>query len=83
MQPERSPIQHQLREARLGFQRASAQGAATDSADNNTLVADLSTGLHPIGLSRLTALVEAAGFGDPAPVYQALDVEGFLLQRRD
>jgi len=83
MQPDRSPIQHQLREARLGFQRASAQGAATDSADNNTLVADLSTGLHPIGLSRLTALVEAAGFGDPAPVYQALDVEGFLLQRRD
>jgi len=97
MQPERSPIQHQLREARLGFQRASAglsapvaeehpvsaKGAATDSADNNTQVADLSTGLHPIGLSRLTALVEAAGFGDPAPVYQALDVEGFLLQRRD
>jgi len=83
MQPERSPIQHQLREARLGFQRASEQGAATDSADNNILVADLSTGLHPIGLSRLTALVEAAGFGDPAPVYQALDVEGFLLQRRD
>jgi tRNA (cmo5U34)-methyltransferase len=97
MQPERSPIQHQLREARLGFQRASAglnapaaaeqtvsaKGEATDSADNNTLVADLSTGLHPIGLSRLTALVEAAGFGDPAPVYQALDVEGFLLQRRD
>jgi tRNA (cmo5U34)-methyltransferase len=46
-------------------------------------VADLTSGLHPIGLSRLTALVEAAGFGDPAPVYQALDVEGFLLQRRD
>jgi tRNA (cmo5U34)-methyltransferase len=97
MQPERSPIQQQLREARLGFQRAS--GLATDAttvvdrealsipgadpAARVALIADLTTGLHPIGLSRLTALVEAAGFGDPAPVYQALDVEGFLLQRRD
>ena len=96
MQPERSPIQQQLLEARLGFQQAS--GLATDAtvvdrellpipgadpAARVALVADLTTGLHPIGLSRLTALVEAAGFGDPAPVYQALDVEGFLLQRRD
>ena len=96
MQPERSPIQHQLQEARRGFQRASGldsatavedrgnpQAGATDGGGNHALVADLTTGLHPIGLSRLTALVEAAGFGDPAPVYQALDVEGFLLQRRD
>ena len=96
MQPERSPIQQQLREARLGFQKASGfdtasaaadqgipQTATTDRAGNDALMGDLSTGLHPIGLSRLTALVEAAGFGDPAPVYQALDVEGFLLQRRD
>ena len=37
--------------------------------------------LHPIGLSRLSALVEAAGFSDPAPVFQALDFQGFLLQR--
>jgi tRNA (cmo5U34)-methyltransferase len=44
-------------------------------------VAALTEGLHPIGLSRLTALVAAAGFLDPAPVFQALDVEGFLLQR--
>ena len=95
MQPERSPIQQQLREARLGFQRASGlDGADTenqaaqratpaDATGRGSLVAELTTGLHPIGLSRLTALVEAAGFGDPAPVYQALDVEGFLLQRRD
>ena len=96
MQPERSPIQQQLREARLGFQKASGfdsasaaedqgipQTATTDRAGNDGLMGDLSIGLHPIGLSRLTALVEAAGFGDPAPVYQALDVEGFLLQRRD
>lgn len=96
MQPERSPIQQQLREARLGFQQASGLAANATVVDRGTLpipgvdpaakvalIADLSTGLHPIGLSRLTALVEAAGFGDPAPVYQALDVEGFLLQRRD
>lgn len=96
MQPERSPIQQQLREARIGFQRASGLAADATVVDQGTLpipgvdpaakvalIADLTTGLHPIGLSRLTALVEAAGFGDPAPVYQALDVEGFLLQRRD
>jgi tRNA (cmo5U34)-methyltransferase len=96
MQPERSPIQQQLREARLGFQRASCLAADATVVDRGTLpipgvdpvakaslIADLTTGLHPIGLSRLTALVEAAGFGDPAPVFQALDVEGFLLQRRD
>jgi tRNA (cmo5U34)-methyltransferase len=39
-------------------------------------------GLHPIGLARLTALVNAAGFSDPALIFKALDVEGFLLQRR-
>ena len=96
MQPERSPIQQQLREARLGFQRASGLADDATAEDPGSLpipgadpatrevpVADLTSGLHPIGLSRLTALVEAAGFGDPAPVYQALDVEGFLLQRRD
>jgi tRNA (cmo5U34)-methyltransferase len=96
MQPERSPIQQQLREARLGFQKASGldsasaaddhgtqQTATSDRTGNDALMEGLTTGLHPIGLSRLAALVAAAGFGDPAPVYQALDVEGFLLQRRD
>jgi tRNA (cmo5U34)-methyltransferase len=39
-------------------------------------------GFHPIGNSRLTALVEAAGLSDPAPFFQALDFQGFLLQRR-
>ena len=37
---------------------------------------------HPIGEARLAALAEASGFGDPAPVFKALDFEGFLLQRR-
>jgi tRNA (cmo5U34)-methyltransferase len=45
-------------------------------------LAGLSQGLFPIGTARLTALVNAAGFSDPAPVFKALDVEGFLLQRR-
>ena len=91
MQPERSPLQQQLRQARLGFQRASGLAAAATTAAELTpvpqtvtdqTVTALTTGLYPIGLSRLAALVAAAGFGDPAPVFQALDVEGFLLQRR-
>ncbi|MBM5797477.1 MAG: class I SAM-dependent methyltransferase, partial [Cyanobacteria bacterium K_Offshore_0m_m2_072] len=36
---------------------------------------------HPIGSSRLAALVEAAGLSDPAPIFQALNVQGFLLQK--
>ncbi len=76
MQPERSPLQSQVEQAWQQFQRASGlQGAAE-------ALAALSPRLHPIGLSRLSALVEAAGFGDPAPVFQALDFQGFLLQRR-
>jgi len=41
-----------------------------------------SQGLHPIGLARLTSLVNAAGFGDPARIFQALGFEGFLLQKQ-
>jgi len=76
MRPERSPLQTQVGEAWLRFQRASGlQGAAA-------ALAALSPKLHPIGPARLSALVDAAGFGDPAPVFQALDFQGFLLQRR-
>ena len=75
MQPERSPLQGQVDQAWQLYQRASGlQGAAE-------ALAALSPRLHPIGLSRLSALVEAAGFSDPAPVFQALDFQGFLLQR--
>ena len=76
MAPERSPLQSQVQAAWLGFQRAS--GLATDRAD----LEPLTQGLHPIGEARLTALVNAAGFGDPARVFQALGYEGFLLQRQ-
>lgn len=106
MLPERSPLQRQLQQARLGFQQVSSleltdvpaerpsdrpDGEKHQTADSTDWAATeptdqtikaLTTGLHPIGLSRLTSLVAAAGFGDPAPVFQALDVEGFLLQRR-
>jgi len=84
MKPERSPLQAQIEMARRGFQLAS--GLSTSAGDpgdpTSALVTALTGGLHPIGLTRLTALVNAAGFGDPAPVFQALDFEGFLLQRQ-
>lgn len=79
MAPERSPLQSQVQAAWLGFQRASGlRGLDPDGAD----LEPLTQGLHPIGEARLTALVNAAGFGDPARVFQALGYEGFLLQRR-
>lgn len=81
MRPERSPLEEQLARARLGFQRASGLDAAV-GGDAGRSVEALTRGVHPIGISRLTALLEAAGFGDPAPVFQALDYQGFLLQRR-
>ncbi|MFM7360574.1 MAG: class I SAM-dependent methyltransferase [Cyanobium sp.] len=76
MKPERSPLQAQVEAAWLGFQRASGVRESAEA------LVQLAGGLHPIGLSRLTALVNAAGFSDPASVFQALDVQGFLLQRR-
>lgn len=76
MRPERSPLQAQVERAWQGFQRASGLAGASEA------LASLSPGLHPIGLSRLTSLVNAAGFSDPAAVFQALDFQGFLLQRR-
>jgi len=63
-------LEAQLADAWRGFQQASGLEGASASE-----------GLHPIGLSRLTSLVNAAGFGDPARVFQALGFEGFLLQR--
>ena len=76
MAPERSTLQSQVEAAWMGFQRAS--GLNADPHD----LAPLTQGLHPIGEARLTALVNAAGFGDPARIFQALGYEGFLLQRR-
>ncbi len=79
MAPERSPLQAQVQQAWLGFQRASGLEALAGSADGELTA--LTHGLHPIGVARLTALVNAAGFSDPARVFQALGYEGFLLQR--
>jgi tRNA (cmo5U34)-methyltransferase len=75
MAPERSPLQSQVEAAWLAFQRAS--GLQANALD----LEPLTQGLHPIGEARLTALVNAAGFTDPARVFQALGYEGFLLQR--
>jgi len=75
MAPERSPLQNQVDAAWVQFQSASGI-AASEAA-----VAGLTQGIHPIGTSRLAALVEAAGLSDPAPIFQALNVQGFLLQK--
>ncbi len=76
MAPERSPLQGQVEAALVGFQRASGLTASAED------LVPLTQGLHPIGAARLAALVEAAGFSDPARVFQALGYEGVLLQRR-
>ncbi len=75
MRPAVTPLQAQVGEAWLAFQRASGLTAERSRLE------PLTQGLHPIGEARLTALVNAAGFSDPARVFQALDYEGFLLQR--
>jgi len=75
MRPERSPLTAQVAAAWRCFQRAS--GAEGEAADPTAPI----QGFHPIGIARLTALVEAAGLSDPAPFFQALDFQGFLLQR--
>jgi tRNA (cmo5U34)-methyltransferase len=75
MAPERSPLQQQVDAAWVGFQRASGVTVA------EAAVTGLTQGVHPIGSSRLAALVEAAGFSDPAPIFQALGVQGYLLQK--
>lgn len=76
MRPSLSGLEEQMEAAWLGFQRASGIEATEEE------LAPLTQALHPIGAARFTALVNAAGFGDPARIFQALDVEGFLLQRR-
>lgn len=81
MAPERSPLQAQVQRAWLGFQRASGLEALGGDGGGGGDLTALTHGLHPIGVARLTALVNAAGFSDPARVFQALGYEGFLLQR--
>ena len=79
MQTSLPSLEEQIASAWQMFQRASGLVAGNAVA---TGLSGLSEGLHPIGLARLTSLVNAAGFGDPARVFQALGFEGFLLQRR-
>jgi tRNA (cmo5U34)-methyltransferase len=76
MQTALPSLEEQIAAAWIGFQRASGLEPAGGSG-----LDQLTEGLHPIGLARLTSLVNAAGFGDPARVFQALGFEGFLLQR--
>jgi len=73
MQTSLPSLEPQIDAAWRGFQRASGLDGEQSSPGQ---------ALYPIGLARLTSLVNAAGFGDPARVFQALGFEGFLLQRR-
>jgi len=68
-------LEDQLARAWVGFQRASGLQAPAEQ------LAPLTQGLHPVGMARLTGLVNAAGFSDPARIFQALAFEGFLLQK--
>jgi tRNA (cmo5U34)-methyltransferase len=68
-------LEDQLARAWVGFQRASGLQAPAEQ------LAPLTQGLHPVGMARLTSLVNAAGFSDPARIFQALAFEGFLLQK--
>ncbi|MFN6338242.1 MAG: class I SAM-dependent methyltransferase [Cyanobacteriota bacterium] len=74
-QPERNGLEGQLIAARQMFQRVD-QTATTEATTLEGL-----DPVYPIGLARLTGLLEATGFSDPIPVFRALDYEGFLLQR--
>lgn len=76
MQTSLPSLEGQIDAAWRGFQRAGGLDPGAGSG-----LDQLSESLHPIGLARLTSLVNAAGFGDPARVFQALGFEGFLLQR--
>lgn len=77
MQAERSPLQEQVSRAWHGFQRASGLEDVSGAAG-----AALGDAWHPIGTTRLTSLLNAAGFGDPALIFQALNFAGYLSQRR-
>lgn len=66
------PVEQQFWQALQRFQLSSGLGQSTATA----------AGLHPIGEARRSALLEAAGFSDPVRFYQALQVEGVLVQRR-
>jgi tRNA (cmo5U34)-methyltransferase len=81
MQTSLPSLEGQIAAAWRGFQRASGFESSVEATVEAGLD-HLSEGLHPIGLARLTSLVNAAGFGDPARVFQALGFEGFLLQRQ-
>jgi tRNA (cmo5U34)-methyltransferase len=77
MLPERSPLQEQVAQAWQGFQRASGLEAARGAGGEA-----LGDTWHPIGPARLTALLDGAGFSDPALIFQALNFAGYLVQRR-
>jgi tRNA (cmo5U34)-methyltransferase len=74
MQPERTGMERQLIAARRLFQGLlEGENEAPETQPLGVV--------HPISLTRLAGLLEAAGFTDPVPVFRALDYEGFVVQR--
>ncbi|MFO0015608.1 MAG: class I SAM-dependent methyltransferase [Synechococcaceae cyanobacterium] len=79
MQAERSPLRDQVDRAWQGFQRASGLAGVSAAGAAGAALGDA---WHPIGTPRLSSLLNAAGFGDPALIFQALNFAGYLTQRR-
>lgn len=75
MLPERTGMEKQLIAARERFQ--GCPPGETSGAPARQGMGDV----HPISLARLAGLLEASGFSDAAPVFRALDFEGFVIQR--
>ncbi len=75
MLPERTGMEKQLIAAREIFQGGPSGDQGMEPARHGL------GEVHPISIARLAGLLEASGFSDPAPVFRALDFEGFVIQR--
>ena len=74
MQPERTGMERQLIAARRLFQ--GLQEGENEAPETQPLGV-----VHPVSLTRLAGLLEAAGVTEPVPVFRARDYEGFVVQR--
>ncbi|TGG79459.1 MAG: class I SAM-dependent methyltransferase [Aphanocapsa feldmannii 288cV] len=78
MAPLHPSLQRQIDAAWGEYQRSAGLQAEADP----TLLRSLTADMHRISPARLAGLANAAGFSDPARIFNALDYEGYLLQKR-